>query len=82
MSQTLDKKLRAVIDKLNDKQKKAILNVAQAFVEEDKTYDHWQDENFVAEMDKRYNDYKLGKSAPATLDEVEAKARKMAQSKK
>lgn len=82
MSQTLDKKLHAVIDKLSEKQKKAILNVAQAFVEEDKTYDHWQDENFVAEMDKRYNDYKLGKSEPVTLDEVETKARKIVKSKK
>ena len=35
----------------------------------------WKDECFVNEMDRRYNDYKSGKSKLVSLEEVEKKAK-------
>ena len=78
MSQTLDKKLYAAIDELTDKQKKAMLSIMEAFAEKGEG-GHWQNEAFVAEMDRRYNDYKSGKTKLISLDEVEKKARVAAQ---
>ena len=61
MSQVIDKKLFAAIDKLNDKQKKEVLVFVGNFLQESKQeYDKWQDDSFVSEMENRYNYYKNG----------------------
>jgi len=61
MSQVIDKKLFSAIEKLNDKQKKAVLVFVGGILEEDKQeYDKWQDAGFVSEMESRYNYYKNG----------------------
>jgi hypothetical protein len=74
MSQVLDKQLHDAIEKLNTSQKKALLGLAK-YLESKETHDHWKDENFVAEMDRRYNEYKTGKAKLVSLDSVEGKAR-------
>ncbi len=73
----LDEKLEHAINMLNNKQKKAVLSIVQAFAAEPE-YDHWKDKKFVAEMDRRYNEYKSGKAKLVSLDEVEKKARNAA----
>jgi putative addiction module component (TIGR02574 family) len=76
MSQTLDKQLHAIIDNLNNQQKKAVLGIVKALVDnDDAKYDHWEDEEFVAEMDRRYKEYKAGNTKLVSLDQVEKKAR-------
>ncbi len=41
-------------------------------------YNHWKDKSFVAEMDRRYREYKSGNARLFSLDEVEEKARELA----
>jgi len=78
--QVLDKQLHVAIEKLSNKQKKAVLGIVKAFAEEDtEEYDHWKDKSFVAEMDRRYNEYKSGKTKLVSLDVVEKKAREAVQ---
>ena len=61
MSQVIDKKLSAAIDKLNDKQKKEVLVFVSHIQEEhEPEYDKWKDDGFVNEMENRYNYYKNG----------------------
>ncbi len=83
MSDVLDKKLHDAISGLNDKQKKAVLGMVKVFTQEQgKITDHWDDPDFVAEMNDRYNEYKSGSSKLIALEEVEKKARKIAQNLK
>ena len=80
MSEVLDKKLHTAINGLNDKQKRAVLGMVKVFAEEhEKTTDHWDDKDFVAEMNDRYLEYKSGNAQLISLEEVEEKARKAAQ---
>ena len=68
MSQVIDKKLLAAIDKLNDQQKKEVLIFVSHISEDDggKEYDKWEDDSFVSEMESRYNYYvNGGKMVPA-----------------
>jgi len=74
MSQAIEKQIQAAIDLLNDK-KKAVLGIVKAFAEEEPVCGHWKDQNFVKEMDRRYNEYKSGKTKLLSLDEVEKRAR-------
>ena len=64
MSQVIDKKLSAAIDKLNDQQKKEVLVFVSHISEEEgeieKEYDKWEDESFVAEMERRRDHYLSG----------------------
>jgi len=76
MSQTLDKQLHTGIENLNNAQKKAVLGIVKAFADNNAPeYNHWDDKDFVAEMDRRYNEYKAGNAKLVSLDEVEKKAR-------
>ena len=75
MSEILDKKLHEAIGKLNEKQKKAVLGIVSVFAEETPSA-HWDDKNFVAEMNDRYKEYKMGDANLISLDEVEKKAKK------
>ena len=40
---------------------------------------HWQNKDFIAEMNDRYLEYKSGNAQLISLEEVEEKARKAAQ---
>jgi hypothetical protein len=61
MSQVIDKKLFDAIDRLNEQQKKEVLLFVGNFLEQtEPTYDKWEEESFVTEMDSRYDYYKNG----------------------
>jgi predicted HNH restriction endonuclease len=79
MAAPIDKKIQDALSKLNNKQKKAVLGLVTAFSEEEEVYDHWKDKSFVAEMDRRYDEYKSGKVKLISLDDVEKKADLIAQ---
>jgi uncharacterized protein YdaU (DUF1376 family) len=64
----LDKKIANYVDKLSIKQKKAVLSIAKAFVEEED--DMWQNEGFVKEMDRRTKELESGTVKGYTWDEV------------
>ncbi len=76
MSDTLDKKLHEAINRLNDKQKKAVLGIVKVFAEEEEMpSDHWKYEHFVAEMEDRYQEYNSGNAKLFSLDEATNRAR-------
>ena len=75
MAAPIDKKIQDALSKLNNKQKKAVLGLVTAFSEEEEVYDHWKDKEFVAEMDRRADEYFSGKAKLYSLDEVEEEAR-------
>ena len=61
MSQVIDKKLSAAIDKLNDKQKQEVLVFVSHIQEEgEQGYDKWKDDSFEAEMERRRDNYLNG----------------------
>jgi len=65
---SLDKKIANYVEQLNLKQKKVVLSVAKAFVEEGT--DIWEDQGFIKEMDSRMNDLESGKVKGYSWDEV------------
>lgn len=71
----VEKELRDYVAILNEEQKKAVLGIIKAFASHTEEYSHWEDGNFVAEMEKRYNEYKEGKVKTVSLNELEKKAR-------
>jgi hypothetical protein len=66
----LDKKIANYVGQLNTKQKKVVLSVAKAFVEEGIEHDIWEDEGFVKEMDRRTQELESGKVKGYSWDEV------------
>ena len=58
-------KLHYYIETAQDKKLKAIFAMAEDEIEE--TYDHWNDEKFVAELQRRENAYLNGTSKTVTL---------------
>ncbi len=78
----LDKEIHHYLALLTDRQKEAVLTVVKTFAEEGEIDDHWQDESFVAELDRRTAEYESGKAKVYTLDELEAGARESYKAKK
>ena len=72
----LDKEINEYLLLLSDPQKEAILMVMKTFAGEAKQYHHWEDESFVAELDRRTAEYESGNAKVYTLDELEAAVRK------
>jgi len=72
----IDKRINNYIGQLNEKQKKAVLTVVKTFADEKGVYDYWEDESFVAKLDKPTAEYESGKAKVYTLTELEAGARK------
>ena len=64
----LDKKIANYVDQLSTKQKKVVLSVAKAFVEDDD--DIWKNEGFVKEMDRRTKELESGSVKGYTWEEV------------
>ncbi len=80
MSRVLDNKLHAAIGGLTDKQKKAVLGIVNVLtLEQHDLSGHWDDKDFVAEMDDRLREYQSGGAKLISLEEVEKKASKAAQ---
>jgi hypothetical protein len=69
----LRKKLHHYIETAREKKLKAIYMMVEEEIEE--TYDHWKDKNFVAELQRRQNEYLDGTAKTYTLKESVAKAR-------
>lgn len=85
ISEELKNKLHQYIDKATDEELITILS----FVEEDsevyaikKKYDHWEDPEFVKEMDKRVEEYESGKVKGIPWEEVHDKALERLRNKK
>ena len=69
----LRKKLHHYIETAQEKKLKAIYMMVEEEIEE--TYDHWNDQNFVAELQRRENTYLNGTAKAFTLDESVANAK-------
>lgn len=74
-SASIDKKIVNYLDQLNVDQKKTVLSVAKALAEAGHESDIWEDDIFVAEMEKRSSDFKNGISKGYTWEEVKAETR-------
>lgn len=72
----IDKKIAGYLELLNTKQKKAVLGIVKAFADEEQGTNLWQNEAFVAEMDKRTHDLETGKVKGYSWDEVKKMGRK------
>jgi len=70
---TIRQKLHHYIETAQDKKVKAIYAIVEDEIEE--TYDHWNDEEFVAELQKREKAYLDGTGKTLTLSESVKKAR-------
>jgi hypothetical protein len=66
-------KLHDYIDAAPDKKVEAIFTMVEDEIEED--YDHWEDEEFVAELQRREDNYLKGKSKTYTMEESLERAR-------
>ena len=75
-SASINKKIAVYLDQLNAGQKKTVLNVAKALVEAAHENDIWENESFVAEMEKRTKELENGSSKGYTWEEVKKKTRK------
>jgi putative addiction module component (TIGR02574 family) len=76
----LDKQINDYLIQLNNKQKKAVLTVVKTFAEEQED-EIWEDSAFITELDRRTAEYESGKAKVLTLDELEARVRKVHKSK-
>lgn len=79
-SEDLKNKLHQYIDKATDEELEDMLS----FVEEEQEeyivankYDHWEDEEFVKEMNRRVEDFESGKDKGTPADEVHREVREM-----
>lgn len=66
-------KLHHYIETAQDKKVKAIFAMVEEEIEE--TSDHWKDEKFVAELERRETSYRNGTAKTLTLDQAVSKAR-------
>lgn len=75
MTSTIDirQKLHHYIETAQNKKVKAIFAIVEDEIEE--TYDHWNDEAFVAELKRRETSYLKGTSKTYTLEQSFSKAR-------
>lgn len=68
----MDAAIIGYLPHLDDEQKAAVLSVVKAFAP---PQDHWDDPAFVAEMEKRDEDYRTGRVKMHSLDEFLAAGR-------
>ena len=62
----IDQELQDYVTILNEEQKKTVLKVVQALAPAAANENDWEDENFIAEIDKQTNRYKNYGSGAAT----------------
>ncbi|HEY4326016.1 MAG TPA: addiction module protein [Mucilaginibacter sp.] len=72
-TETIREKLHNFIDTADDKKVEAIYTLVEDDIEE--VYDHWEDEEFVAEIKSRIDDFESGKDKGLSWEEVKTKAR-------
>lgn len=81
----LKEKLHVYIDNAKGKQLKNILSMVEEeeeIYEVKKKYDHWDDPEFVKEMDRRMEDFDSGNDKGVPWDEVQKEVRNMLDSMK
>jgi lantibiotic modifying enzyme len=74
------KKLHNYIETAQDKKLKAIFAMVEEEIEEN--YSHWKNETFVAEINRRENNYLKGKTKTYTIEESFTRAKKSLQNVK
>ena len=72
----LVKEINHYLDHMNISQQKVVLSVAKAIAEKPQEDDLWEDEAFIAELDRRTAEYESGKAKVLTLDQLESRVRK------
>lgn len=65
---TIRQKLHRYIETAQDKKIKAIFAIVEDDIEE--TYDHWNDDAFVAELKRRESSYIEGTSKTYSLEQI------------
>jgi len=70
---TIREKLHSFIDTATDEKVVELLSLVEN--ERDEKYNHWEDEEFVAEMQSRIDDYESGVDKGLSWEEVKTKAR-------
>ena len=81
----INEKLHEFIDNAKGKQLKNILSMVEEqseIYEVKKKYDHWDDPEFVKEMDRRMEDLETGKDKGVSWEEVQKEVRNMLDSMK
>lgn len=71
----IDKQISNYLIKLNNKEKKAVLGIVKTLAEKHIEDEQWDDDTYLKEMNKRFNDFETGKIKPLTLEEIESRAR-------
>jgi hypothetical protein len=72
-TEQIKQKLHRYIETTNEKKLKAIYTMVEEEIEE--TSDLWDDEEFVAELERREKEYLKGITKTYSLEEAEARAR-------
>lgn len=70
---TKRKKLQEFIGTADDKKVEAMFSIMEGEIKG--SYDHWEDEEFVAEMKSRIDDFESGVDKGLSWEEVKTKAR-------
>lgn len=71
---TKREKLHDFINDADDKKVEAIYSLIENEIEE--SYDHWEDEEFLAEIKKRLDEFESGKVKGISWEQVKLNARK------
>lgn len=66
---TLRNKLHDFINNADDERVKAVYSIFEEELTE--KYDHWEDKDFLAEIENRIKDYENGKTAGVPWEEVQ-----------
>ena len=77
----LDEQIHSYLSLLTDAQKKILLDVVKNFIHDEET-PAWTNKEYLAEMNRRFNDSEKGKLNGLSLSDIEARARKTYQRKK
>lgn len=80
MASSIRQKLYDYIRVAEDRKVKAIYIMLEEEIEE--IYDYWNDKNFVAELDKRTDDYKSGKVKAISWEDAKVQILNSAKRKK
>lgn len=71
--ETLEKEISNYLPRLSSRQKQTVLTVIKTFAEDSDKM--WNDESYIAEMDRRFTEMEGGKVKTYSLEDVEAESR-------